>query len=121
MSNADVLRECFLEAIRPCLDDVEGKMLDVLTSAAPKDTGAVRDSIKVNRVGEFEWRATTPSDVAAIQNFGSGPYKIRPKSKKALFWDGALHPVAEVNHPGVSKHKGWWDNAFEGVDLFDNC
>jgi hypothetical protein len=28
-------------------------------------------------------------------------YIIRPKTKKALFWDGASHPVKAVHHPGM--------------------
>lgn len=31
---------------------------------------------------------------------GSKPHIIRPRVKKALWWDGAAHPVALVNHPG---------------------
>jgi len=34
-------------------------------------------------------------------NSGTGPYIIRPKNKKALYWKGALHPVRKVNHPGI--------------------
>lgn len=34
-----------------------------------------------------------------------GPHKqtfeIRPKTKKALSWDGAPHPVKKVTHPGM--------------------
>jgi len=42
--------------------------------------------------------------------FGSPPHDIRPRQtgmgrgnrrKKALFWDGADHPVAVVHHPGT--------------------
>lgn len=33
------------------------------------------------------------------------PYTIRPKKKKALFWPGARHPVAFVNHPGSRPYK----------------
>ena len=32
---------------------------------------------------------------------GTKPYVIRPKTKKALYWKGALHPVKKVNHPGI--------------------
>lgn len=31
---------------------------------------------------------------------GSGPREIRPKTKKALYWPGAKHPVKKVRHPG---------------------
>ncbi len=41
---------------------------------------------------------------AAIHQFGAtkGPFQIKPKNKKALFWPGARHPVAIVNHPGFT-------------------
>lgn len=59
---------------------------------------------------------------------GTAPHIIRPKNKKALYWSGAKHPVAQVNHPGtrpypalenaINRNKGtleknindWWSN-----------
>lgn len=35
---------------------------------------------------------------------GTKPHLIKPKNKKALFWNGASHPVKEVKHPGTEKH-----------------
>jgi len=32
---------------------------------------------------------------------GTQPHVILPKTKKALFWPGADHPVRMVNHPGT--------------------
>ncbi len=32
---------------------------------------------------------------------GTGPFRIKPKSKKALDWPGADHPVKSVRHPGI--------------------
>jgi hypothetical protein len=32
---------------------------------------------------------------------GTGPHVIFPRTKKALFWPGADHPVRFVNHPGT--------------------
>jgi len=39
---------------------------------------------------------------AAIHQFGgrTAAHVIRPGNKKALFWPGAPHPFASVNHPG---------------------
>ena len=39
---------------------------------------------------------------AAIHQFGgrTSARTIRPLGKKALFWPGAAHPVAKVEHPG---------------------
>ncbi|MGY0692621.1 HK97 gp10 family phage protein [Virgibacillus sp. FSP13] len=32
---------------------------------------------------------------------GTSPHIIRPKTKQALYWYGANHPVKEVHHPGT--------------------
>jgi hypothetical protein len=32
---------------------------------------------------------------------GTPPHTIRPRIKKALFWEGAAHPFRKVNHPGT--------------------
>ena len=37
---------------------------------------------------------------AIIVEKGSKPHIIRPKNKKALYWEGAKRPVKLVNHPG---------------------
>ena len=36
---------------------------------------------------------------AAAVEYGTSPHVIKPVNKKALFWPGARHPVAQVNHP----------------------
>lgn len=32
---------------------------------------------------------------------GTGPYIIRPRTMKALYWESASHPVKLVRHPGI--------------------
>lgn len=32
---------------------------------------------------------------------GSPPHTIKPKNKKYLYWNGADHPVKQVEHPGT--------------------
>ena len=49
---------------------------------------------------------------AIIVEKGSKPHIIRPKNKKALYWEGASRPVKMVNHPG-SKAKPFLIPAFE--------
>ena len=39
--------------------------------------------------------------VALWMDEGTKPHEIFPKSEKALFWVGAAHPYAKVNHPGT--------------------
>lgn len=38
---------------------------------------------------------------ALFVELGTAPHKIFPRTAKALFWKGAAHPVASVNHPGT--------------------
>ena len=49
---------------------------------------------------------------AIIVEKGSKAHIIRPKNKKALYWEGASRPVKMVNHPG-SKAKPFLIPAFE--------
>lgn len=64
-------------------------------------TGRLRDSLraevqnKVLRVGSLDCNYSTDVEM------GTAPHVIRPRFKKALYWPGALHPVAKVNHPGT--------------------
>lgn len=48
---------------------------------------------------------TTPAKYAVFVHEGTGPHVITPKKGKALFWPGAKHPVARVNHPGTRPNK----------------
>lgn len=36
--------------------------------------------------------------------YGTAPYTILPRIKKALYWEGAEHPVKHVHHPGIKAH-----------------
>lgn len=38
---------------------------------------------------------------ASFHQFGTAPYTIRPKTKKALWWPGAGSPRKSVRHPGL--------------------
>ena len=49
---------------------------------------------------------------AIIVEKGSKAHVIRPKNKKALYWEGASRPVKMVNHPG-SRAKPFLIPAFE--------
>lgn len=92
-------------------------MVDCVKRAAPVDTGALRSSIRAS-VGSFEAviSTNTGEEYPGILEAGSGPYRIRARSAQALFWEGAAHPVKEVNHPGSTKHKGWWTDAMVEAD-----
>jgi hypothetical protein len=49
--------------------------------------------------GMLRWFPT--ASYAPFVEFGTAPHVILPKDKKALYWPGAEHPVARVNHPGT--------------------
>lgn len=70
-------------------------------AAVPKKTGRLAASLiaevqkKTLRVG------STDCNYATDVEMGTMPHLILPNSKKALYWPGAAHPVAYVNHPGT--------------------
>jgi len=70
-----------------------GKMLQA--------TGRLAGSITPSSGATFA-RVGTNVEYAAVHQFGgeTGPFVIRPRNKKALFWPGAEHPVKSVTHPG---------------------
>ena len=86
---------------------VERTRIDVQNEArrrVPVDTGRLRSSI-VSRA-ESRGRSVgyvigTNVNYAAAVEYGTAPHVIKPRHKKALFWPGARHPVAQVNHPGT--------------------
>jgi hypothetical protein len=59
------------------------------------DTGDLLDSIR--QVGRKVFIGT---DHWHFIEYGTRPHVIRPATKRALYWPGADHPVAYVNHPG---------------------
>lgn len=75
----------------------------IMQTEVPYKTGKLRQNITAfssglsGRVGPN--LKVTPYALA-VHN-GTGPYIIRPKTKKALWWPGLSHPVKMVRHPGI--------------------
>jgi len=78
---------------------------------APVDTGFLRSSIQAEQVSELAAEIAVGAEYGAAVEFGTGtrsidpeadhqPIVIRPRTKKALFWPGAEHPVAQVVQEG---------------------
>lgn len=63
-------------------------------------TGNLRRSIKVGDVSPTRGVVYTDQEYAAYVEMGTQPYTMYPKSKKALWWPGAPHPMRSVNRPG---------------------
>ena len=71
---------------------------------AKEHGGRLRDSIRhvqVDTPGGVTLTFTANVPYAKWVLDGTSPHEIRPKTKQALFWPGAAHPVAVVNHPGT--------------------
>lgn len=51
--------------------------------------------------GQAAVRVVNVSGHGEILEFGSRPHVIRARNAQALFWEGADHPVKQVNHPGT--------------------
>jgi hypothetical protein len=65
----------------------------------PWRTGFLTQSFRAEMTtGMLRWFPT--ASYAPFVEFGTKPHVILPKDKKALYWPGAAHPVARVNHPG---------------------
>ncbi|MEU0370637.1 HK97-gp10 family putative phage morphogenesis protein [Streptomyces sp. NPDC006283] len=86
---------------------VERTRIDVQNEArrrAPVDTGRLRSSIvsrAENSGRSVGYVVGTNVNYAAAVEYGTAPHVIKPLTKKALYWPGARHPVAQVNHPGT--------------------
>jgi phage gpG-like protein len=87
---------------------VERTRIDVQNEArrrAPVDTGRLRSSIVSRAEGSGRsvgYVIGTNVNYAAAVEYGTSPHVITPKNKRALYWPGAAHPVAKVNHPGTA-------------------
>ena len=97
-----VLSECD-KRIQDCLV----KSCIVVEKAAkqgcPRRTGNLARSITSEIEGKTGIVGTNV-EYAPIVELGSRPHLITPKTKKALFWSGAEHPVKVVHHPGTKPH-----------------
>jgi HK97 gp10 family phage protein len=86
---------------------VDRTRIDVQNEArrrAPVDTGRLRSSIVSRAEGSGRsvgYVIGTNVNYAAAVEYGTAPHVIKPRYKKALYWPGAAHPVAQVNHPGT--------------------
>ena len=66
-----------------------------------KRSGLLWKSARITGLDGRSVTVGTDRPYAAAHQFGTDPYTIRPKSKRALFWPGAAHPVRSVRHPGL--------------------
>lgn len=71
-----------------------------LISNKSVDTGRLLGSI-TSKIDNFQGTSGTNVEYARGVEEGTSAHIIKPKNKKALFWEGASHPVRFVRHPGT--------------------
>ena len=75
-------------------------LVGTLQKNSPVDHGLLK-SWFVESMTSDEAVIKSPAEYAEWVNDGTQPYTITPTSKKALYWEGADHPVRVVHHPGI--------------------
>lgn len=72
----------------------------------PWKTGRLTQSFGEGIVIKKLWAKIGPTvNYAIYVHEGTAPHIITPKNKKALFWEGATHPVKSVRHPGTKPNR----------------
>lgn len=79
---------------------------------APVDHGRLAGSFQLDQVDDLSYRIWSGVEYALAVHEGTKPHVIEPKKKKALYWDGARHPVKRVMHPGTQANP-YADRAIE--------
>lgn len=75
---------------------------------APVDTGNLKNTIGQDFDDDgMGFEAGPTANYGADVEYGTQPHEIRAKGvdaggAKALFWEGAAHPVRSVQHPGTA-------------------
>ena len=83
---------------------------------APKDTGALSESISDKYAGPMRYQIfpNTPMYDLYMEE-GTRPHGI--DGHPLLYWEGALHPVPHVNHPGTEAYKYMEEAMYANVDF----
>jgi len=79
---------------------VSEELIRVLERNSPVDHGVLKKWFS-EPLGSDEAVIKSPAEYAEWVNDGTQPYTITPTNKKALYWEGADHPVRVVHHPGI--------------------
>lgn len=87
-------------AIHDFMERLSGEILEDMQENCPVDTGELLADLDAEVVGKVARIGAKSVPHAIYAEEGVGPHKITPNTKQALWWEGARHPVNEVNHPG---------------------
>lgn len=83
------------------LDYAAQEMIRILMRNSPVDHGLLK-MWHISEQTDEEIHIRSPASYAQMVNDGTSPHWIYPVNKKALYWEGADHPVAgPVFHPGT--------------------
>lgn len=114
-------------ALRKCIDQDFNRSVEAmkkrLIQRAPRDTGELQASIGKSVTGargavwEAEITTGRGDNVAHFLDAGTKRHKIRVRRAKVLT-DGVNFFGTEVDHPGSTKHVGWWSDSSVD-DVFD--
>ena len=103
-----VARQAIALAIKYTATEVWGNV----RKEAPVDHGRLAGSFQLDQVDDLSYRIWSGVEYALAVHEGTKPHVIEPKNKKALYWDGARHPVRRVMHPGTQANP-YADRAIE--------
>ena len=83
---------------------------------APKDTGELAESIHSFYCGPMKYRIQPEKDpIDLYMEEGTRPHGI--DGHPLLYWEGAMHPVPHVNHPGTEAYKYMEEAMYANVDF----
>lgn len=101
-------RQAIALAIKYTATEVWGN----IRKEAPVDHGRLAGSFQLDQVDDLTYRIWSGVEYALAVHEGTKPHEIKPKTKKALYWEGARHPVKRVMHPGTQANP-YADRAIE--------
>lgn len=103
---------------------IDNHVVDKINALGLVDTGSFKNSIRHDEYDETHVLIYSDKNYAPHLEYGTRPHVIRPKTKKALFWEGAEHPVKVVHHPGTKEYapfrKGLLGSQSEVVEYVKN-
>ena len=106
IQNAERLSKRFLDkkAQQGVISAGVDRNAEVLVKAtranAPRKSGRLAAGIHKKQVNQFGWEVREREKYGIFVREGTSQRTIYPGQRKAIYWPGAEHPVAYVNHPG---------------------
>ena len=77
------------------------ELLANVKKEAPTDHGRLAGSFEMEKRGPISYAVSTAVEYALVVQEGSQAHIIEPVNRRALYWEGADHPVYRVRHPGT--------------------